>query len=160
MSSGGVVRGCSTEPIRTCPFGAGGYSLRIWVDEPKKRVVRRSLEIDRAAAPYSTPLVSPARRDHWQVVEGIIYRYQCGIARRDVTDDFGPGKTVWKRHQAWAADGTWDLILDVVLVHADVIACSRPSSSFCKALHIAKHAGVRCYSNSSCAYSATISMSD
>src|SRR5699024_3571377 len=59
------------------------------------------------------------RRDHRQVVEGIIYRYRCGIAWRDVPNAFGPWQTVWKRHRAWAADGTWDRILDALLVRAD-----------------------------------------
>ena len=34
-------------------------------------------------------------------------------------NDFGPWQTVWKRHRAWAADGTWDRILDALLVRAD-----------------------------------------
>lgn len=58
-------------------------------------------------------------RDNRKVVEGIIYRYRCGIAWRDVPNDFGPWQTVWKRHRAWAADGTWDRILDALLVRAD-----------------------------------------
>lgn len=53
------------------------------------------------------------------MVEGIIYRYRCGIAWRDLPSDFGPWQTVWKRHRAWSADGTWDRILDALLVRAD-----------------------------------------
>lgn len=33
--------------------------------------------------------------------------------------DFGPWQTVWKSHRAWAADGTWDQILEALLVRAD-----------------------------------------
>ena len=53
------------------------------------------------------------------VVEGIIYRYRCGIAWRDLPADFGPWQTVWKRHRRYAADGTWDRVLTHVLAEAD-----------------------------------------
>jgi transposase len=53
------------------------------------------------------------------VVEGIIYRYRCGIAGRDLPEEFGPWQTVWKRHRAWAEGGIWDQILDALLVRAD-----------------------------------------
>lgn len=46
-----------------------------------------------------------------QVVEGFVYRYLCGIARRDVSSNFGRWQTIWKRHRAWGADGTRDRIL-------------------------------------------------
>ena len=69
--------------------------------------------------PAQLPWSGRPRRDHRQVVEGIIYRYRCGIAWRDLPTDFGPWQTVWKRHRAWAADGTWDRILDALLVRAD-----------------------------------------
>src|SRR5665648_80929 len=36
-------------------------------------------------------------RDHRQVVEGIVYRYRCGVAWRDLPERFGPWQTglVW-----------------------------------------------------------------
>jgi hypothetical protein len=46
-------------------------------------------------------------RSHRQVIEGIIYRYRCGIPWRDLPADFGPWQTVWKRHRRFAGDGTW-----------------------------------------------------
>jgi transposase len=55
-------------------------------------------------------------RDHRQVVEGIIYRFQAGIPWRDLPACFGPWQTVWKRHRRFSADGTWDR------VHADLLA--------------------------------------
>jgi putative transposase len=33
-------------------------------------------------------------RDAREVVDGIIYRYRCGIAWRDVPDVFGPWQTL------------------------------------------------------------------
>jgi len=58
-------------------------------------------------------------RDHRQVVEGIVYRYRCGIAWRDLPVSFGPWQTVWKRHRRFSGDGTWDKILAVLLARAD-----------------------------------------
>ena len=58
-------------------------------------------------------------RDHRQVVEGVIYRYRCGIAWRDLPASFGPWQTVWKRHRRFSGDGTWDEILAVLLAQAD-----------------------------------------
>lgn len=58
-------------------------------------------------------------RDHRQVIEGIVYRYRCGIAWRDLPADFGPWQTVWKRHRRFAGDGTWDAILTRLLTLAD-----------------------------------------
>ena len=48
-------------------------------------------------------------RDHRQVIEGIIYRYRCGVPWRDLPADIGPWQTVWKRHRGFATDstGTW-----------------------------------------------------
>lgn len=58
-------------------------------------------------------------RDRRQVVEGIIYRYRCGVAWRDLPADFGPWQTVWKRHRRYAGDGTWDAVLTELLGQAD-----------------------------------------
>lgn len=58
-------------------------------------------------------------RDHRQVVEGVIYRYRCGLAWRDLPASFGPWQTVWKRHRRFSQDGTWDKIHQVLLARAD-----------------------------------------
>ncbi|MDQ0767313.1 transposase [Pseudarthrobacter defluvii] len=58
-------------------------------------------------------------RDDRRVVEGIIYRYRCGIAWRDVPAEFGPWQTIWKRHRRYSGDGTWDRILAALLTTAD-----------------------------------------
>ena len=50
-----------------------------------------------------------------QVIEGIIYRYRCGLPWRDLPADFGPWQTVWKRHRRFASDGTWDAVLTALL---------------------------------------------
>ena len=53
------------------------------------------------------------------MIEGIVYRYRCGIPWRDLPDGFGPWQTVWKRHRRFAADGTWDRVLQALLTVAD-----------------------------------------
>lgn len=72
------------------------------------------------------PLLPPQRprtgrpmRDHRQVVEGVIYRYRCGLAWRDLPASFGPWQTVWKRHRRFSQDGTWDKIHQALLTRAD-----------------------------------------
>ena len=58
-------------------------------------------------------------RNNRQIVEGIAYRYRCGIAWRDLPEQFGPWQTVWKRHRRYAADGIWDRIHAALLAEAD-----------------------------------------
>lgn len=60
-------------------------------------------------------------RDDRRVVEGIIYRYRCGIAWRDVPAEFGPWQTLWKRHRRYSGDGTWDTVLARLLALADAV---------------------------------------
>lgn len=72
------------------------------------------------------PLLPPVKgamgrpqADHRMVLEGIVFRYRAGIPWRDLPDRFGPWQTVWKRHDKWSGDGTWDRVLGEVLVQAD-----------------------------------------
>jgi len=53
------------------------------------------------------------------MVEGIIYRYRCGISWRDVPAVFGRWQTVWTWHLRLATDGTWDRILATLTARAD-----------------------------------------
>ena len=55
------------------------------------------------------------------MVEGIVYRYRCGIAWRDLPAVFGPWQTVWRWHRRMAGDGTWDQILGVLAARADAV---------------------------------------
>ncbi|OLT07543.1 IS5 family transposase [Kocuria sp. CNJ-770] len=43
--------------------------------------------------------------------EGIIYRYRCGIAWRDLPEVFGPWQTTWTWPHRMAAEETWDQVL-------------------------------------------------
>ncbi|MEE1619321.1 IS5 family transposase [Brachybacterium sp. J153] len=53
------------------------------------------------------------------MVEGIVYRYRCGIAWRDLPDVFGPWQTVWTWHHRLAIEGTWDKVLAKLTAAAD-----------------------------------------
>ena len=57
-------------------------------------------------------------RDHRAVVEGIVWRYRTGCPWRDLPTEFGSWKTVWRRHDQYSKDGTWDQIFAVVLAAA------------------------------------------
>lgn len=53
------------------------------------------------------------------MVEGIVYRYRCGIAWRDLPEVFGPWQTVRTWHHRMAAEGTWDKVLPTLTAAAD-----------------------------------------
>ena len=57
--------------------------------------------------------------DHRRVIEAIVWRYRTGSPWRDLPEWFGPWQTVWKRHDRWAADGTWDRLLTQLSADAD-----------------------------------------
>lgn len=59
--------------------------------------------------------------DARSMLEGIIYRYRCGIAWRDLPTVFGPWQTVWKWHRRLAGDGTWDRVLAALTADADAV---------------------------------------
>ena len=58
-------------------------------------------------------------QDARSMVEGIIYRYRCGIAWRDVPAQFGPWQSIWTWHRRMSADGTWDAVLDRLVAAAE-----------------------------------------
>ena len=53
------------------------------------------------------------------MVEGIVYRYRCGIAWRDLPEVFGPWQTVWTWHHRMATEDTWDKVLATLTAAAD-----------------------------------------
>lgn len=58
-------------------------------------------------------------RDHRQVIEGIAWKYRTGSPWRDLPARYGPWQTVWKRHDRWSHDGTWERVLRAAQAHAD-----------------------------------------
>jgi transposase len=56
---------------------------------------------------------------HRPVVEGLLYRYRTAVPWRDLPEQFGPWQTVWKRHNKFSKDGTWDRVLTALQAQAD-----------------------------------------
>ena len=75
-------------------------------------------QIEEVLPPVKGAMGRPMR-DHRLLVEGAIYRYRTGVAWRDLPTDFGPWQTVWKRHNQFSNDGTWDRVLASLQVQAD-----------------------------------------
>jgi transposase len=48
-----------------------------------------------------------------------VWRYRTGSPWRDVPECFGPWQTLWKRHDRWAGDGTWDRLWSELSADAD-----------------------------------------
>jgi len=59
------------------------------------------------------------RAPYRPLVEGAIYRLRTGVAWRDLPVEFGPWQTVWKRHNEFCNDGTWDKVLAALQTAAD-----------------------------------------
>lgn len=60
-------------------------------------------------------------RDHRQVINGILWKIRTGARWRDLPERYGPWKTCHERLRRWTADGTWDRILDEVIVKDDAV---------------------------------------
>ncbi len=55
-------------------------------------------------------------RDHRQVIEGIVFRYRTGCARRNLPAEFGVSKaTAHRRFVAWTQAGLWRRLHRAVL---------------------------------------------
>ena len=72
--------------------------------------------------PLPPPLKAPMGRPmapHRRLVEGSICRLRTGVAWRDLPNEFGPWRPVWKRHARFSKDGTWDKVLLALQAQAD-----------------------------------------
>jgi transposase len=69
--------------------------------------------------PSSAGLRGGRWRDHRQVIEAIAWRYRTGAPWRDLPEEFGPFQTIWKRHDRWSRDGTWERLVAAVQSDAD-----------------------------------------
>jgi transposase len=84
-------------------------------------------ELTDAAWARIAPLL-PARggrgrqwRDHRQVINGILWKLRTGAPWRDLPERYGPWKTCHERLRIWTADGTWERILNHVIVKDDAV---------------------------------------
>jgi transposase len=89
-------------------------------------VVGRGELTDRAWAAIE-PLLPPVSgggrrwRDHRQVINAILWKLRTGAPWRDLPERYGPWKTAHERLRLWTRDGTWQKILDHVIVKDDSV---------------------------------------
>jgi transposase len=62
--------------------------------------------------PDRTPRRGGRWGDHRRVVDGVLWRTRTGAPWRDLPAAYGRWQTVYYRHRRWAADGTWERVLD------------------------------------------------
>ena len=69
------------------------------------------------------PIQSGGRRwrDHRQVINAILWKLRTGAPWRDLPERYGPWKTAHERLRIWTADGTWERVLDQVIVKDDSV---------------------------------------
>ncbi len=59
------------------------------------------------------------RLDDRRVLNGIVWKFRTGTARRDVPERYGSWATLYTRFRRWAADGTFDRMLRAAQAKAD-----------------------------------------
>jgi transposase len=55
------------------------------------------------------------------VINAILWKLRTGAPWRDLPERYGPWKTAHERLRLWTADGTWQRILDEVIVKDDSV---------------------------------------
>ena len=55
------------------------------------------------------------------MINAILWKLRTGAPWRDLPDRYGPWKTAHERLRVWTADGTWERILDHVIVKDDSV---------------------------------------
>ena len=71
--------------------------------------------------PDRTPRRGGRWVDHRAVIDGGLWRARTGSPWRDLPERYGPWKTAHERLRTWTADGTWDRILEQVVVKDDAV---------------------------------------
>ncbi len=55
------------------------------------------------------------------MINAILWKLRTGAPWRDLPERYGPWKTAHERLRLWTKDGTWDKILDRVIVKDDAV---------------------------------------
>src|SRR5437763_888285 len=82
------------------------------------------------------PLLPPAGRrggrwrDHRRVINAILWQAKTGVPWRGLPERYGPWKTAHERLRKWTADGTWDRILEHVVVKDDAVGAVEWTSAW------------------------------
>lgn len=112
----------SVRPIvttRACLTKVSGVVLKTWGMSRFQLLSDAQWSLIEDLLPARTGKRGRPFQDARSMVEGIIYRYRCGIAWRDVPQVFGPWQSIWTWHRRMSADGTWDAVLARLLTAAE-----------------------------------------
>ena len=105
----------------------GGVELLCWSHDPTIVGRSRLTELTDRAWAQIEPLLPPVSgggrrwRDHRQVINAILWKLRTGAPWRDLPERYGPWKTAHERLRLWTRDGTWQKILDQVIVKDDSV---------------------------------------
>lgn len=69
-------------------------------------------------------------RSHRQVIDAILWKERTGAPWRDLPERYGPWKTAHERLRKWTADGTWDRVLEHVIVKDDSLGTLEDNVAF------------------------------
>ncbi|MFD9412226.1 IS5 family transposase [Streptomyces sp. NPDC059989] len=65
------------------------------------------------------PVLGRPRLDDRTVLNGIVWKFRTGVAWRDVPERYGPWASLHTRFRRWAADGTFERMLQAAQAKAD-----------------------------------------
>ncbi|MFJ6742924.1 IS5 family transposase [Streptomyces sp. NPDC091279] len=65
------------------------------------------------------PVLGRPRLDDRTVLNGIVWKFRTGVPWRDVPERYGPWTSLHTRFRRWAADGTFDRMLQAAQAKAD-----------------------------------------
>ncbi|MFF7082093.1 IS5 family transposase [Streptomyces lavendulae] len=65
------------------------------------------------------PALGRPRLDDRRVLNGIVWKFRTGVAWRDVPDRYGSWASLHTRFRRWAADGTFERMLQAAQAQAD-----------------------------------------
>ncbi|MCX4804764.1 IS5 family transposase [Streptomyces sp. NBC_01214] len=65
------------------------------------------------------PVLGRPRLDDRTILNGIVWKFRTGVAWRDVPDRYGSWASLHTRFRRWAADGTFDRMLQAAQAQAD-----------------------------------------
>lgn len=72
-----------------------------------------------AAAPAAASTTRPSPKEHWPIVNGILWLLRTGAPWRDLPNEYGPWQTIATRFYRWRRVGIWDRVLAELRQQAD-----------------------------------------
>jgi hypothetical protein len=79
------------------------------------RLTDENWELVRPLMPPQKPPTGRPRRDHRQVLCGMLWVFGSGGSWRDLPEEeFGPWRTVYGRYRQWREEGLWQRIVEVL----------------------------------------------